>query len=430
MNGRDPVVVVDGLRTPYTKAWGAFDDLPADELGRIVAAEILTRMDLDGAELDAVIFGNVAHPGDATNLSRVIALRAGIPQEVPAHTVHRNCASGMESIAQADQLIRLGEAKVVLAGGVESMSNIPFLFSKRLQRWLMGLQRAKRPADKVSAIARLRPAYLKPQIGLQMGLTDPVCGLNMGETAEVLARDFGITREEQDRFAMESHNKTEAAIDAGRMAEEIVPVYPPPEFPAVVDDDGVRRGQSMAALAKLKPVFDRRYGTITAGNASQITDGAAAVIVMHESDAKARGYRPLGRIVGWAFAGNEPARMGLGPVYATRKVLKKVGMKLADFGLIEINEAFAAQVLACLRACDSHDYFAQHFAGEEPLGAIDEAKLNVNGGAVALGHPVGSSGTRLVITLLKEMRRRGVERGLATLCIGGGQGAAFVLEQG
>jgi len=424
----EPVVVVEGLRTPYAKAWGAFDEVPADELGRIAVAELLTRLDLDAKEVDAVVVGNVAQPGEAANIARVIALRAGIPRAVPAHTVHRNCASGMESIAEGVNQIRLGQARVVVAGGVESMSNIPFLLSRELQRWLMGWQRAKRPIDKLKAVTRLRPAWFQPTVGLRLGLTDPVCDLNMGETAEVVARDFAISREEQDRFALRSHEHTEAAIDAGRLAEEIVPVYPPPRFDAVADDDGLRRGQTMGALAKLKPVFDRRFGTVTAGNASQITDGGAAVLLMAESDARARGYTPLGRVTAWAFAGNDPARMGLGPVHATRKLLKQTGLHLAHFDLVEINEAFAAQVLGCLHAFDSAAYFRDHFDGEAPLGEIHETKLNVNGGAIALGHPVGSSGTRLIITLLKELRRRGLERGLATLCIGGGQGAAFVVE--
>ncbi len=424
----DAVVVVDGLRTPYAKAWGLFDALPADELGRIAVAELLTRLDLDTKEVDAVVVGNVAQPGEAANIARVIALRANIPRPVPAHTVHRNCASGMEAIAEGVNLIRLGQARVVVAGGVESMSNIPFLLSRDLQRWLMGLQRARRPLDKLKHLTRLRPAWFKPTVGLRLGLTDPVCGLNMGETAEVVARDFAISREEQDRFALRSHQRTEEAIDGGRLAEEIVPVYPPPSFAAVAGDDGVRRGQTMTALAKLKPVFERPYGTVTAGNASQISDGGAAVVLMGEADARARGYTPLGRVTAWAFAGNDPSRMGLGPVHATRKLLKATGLTLAHFDLVEINEAFAAQVLGCLRAFDSAAYFRDHFDGEPPLGEIHEAKLNVNGGAIALGHPVGSSGTRLIITLLKELRRRGLERGLATLCIGGGQGAAFVVE--
>ncbi|NCO58353.1 MAG: acetyl-CoA C-acyltransferase [Nitrospirae bacterium CG18_big_fil_WC_8_21_14_2_50_70_55] len=424
----EPVVVVDGLRTPYAKAWGAFDALPADELGRIVVAELLTRLDLDPLQVDAVVVGNVAQPGEAANIARVIALRAHLPEAIPAHTVHRNCASGMEAIAEGVNLIRLGQARVVVAGGVESMSNIPLLFSRELQRWFMGWQRARRPVDKLVALTLLRPAWFKPVVGLRLGLTDPVCGLNMGETAEVVARDFAISRVEQDRFALRSHQRTEQAIDAGRLAEEIVPVYPPPGFAAVVHDDGLRRGQTMEALAKLKPVFDRAYGTITAGNASQITDGGAAVVLMAEGDARARGYLPLGRVTAWAFAGNDPARMGLGPVHAIRKLLKATGLTLADFDLVEINEAFAAQVLGCLRALDSSAYFRDHFDGEPPLGAIDEARLNVNGGAIALGHPVGSSGTRLLLTLLKELRRRSLARGLATLCIGGGQGAAFVVE--
>jgi acetyl-CoA C-acetyltransferase/acetyl-CoA acyltransferase len=270
---------------------------------------------------------------------------------------------------------------------------------------------------------------MAPIIGVQVGLTDPVCGLNMGQTAEVLAREFHVTREEQDQFALASHQKATAAITAGRFGEEIVPLPIPPKYEkAQLVDDGPRANQDMAALQKLKPYFDKVAGTVTVGNACPITDGAGAVLVMAESHAKALGLAPLGYMRDFAYAGLDGRRMGLGPVYATAKLLDKTGLSMKDFELIELNEAFSAQVIACQRAAASAEFAKTHLNRSQALGEIRSDILNVNGGAVALGHPVGATGTRLVITLLKELRRRKLQRGLATLCIGGGQGAALALE--
>ncbi len=424
------VVIVDGLRSPYVKFDTDFKDIPAQQLGAIVLKELLERLNMDGKDLDEVIVGNVAQPPEATNIARNIALFAGVPQEVPAFSVQRNCSSGMQAIADAWYRIQAGHGTTYMTGGVESMSQIPLLWNEEAAEWMGALFKAKTLGQRLSLFTKLKPSFLKPIIGLQLGLTDGFCGLNMGETAEILAREFKITREEQDAFSMRSHNKAEKATSEGILQQEMMPVPVPPRYDKVVDkDNGIRYGQSMEALAKLKPVFDKRNGTVTAGNASQITDGAAMLLVMEEDKAKAMGYKPLGRVKAFSFAGLDPSRMGLGPVYSVKKVLEQTGMKMNDFQRVEINEAFAVQVLANLRIFESKELSKKYLGLNKPLGAIDENILNVNGGAIALGHPVCSSASRLILTLLKELLRSDLEVGLATLCVGGGQGAAFVLER-
>jgi acetyl-CoA acyltransferase len=420
------VVVVDGLRTPYARAGTELKDVSASELGRIVITELLARTDFDPAGLDQVIFGNIAQPPDSVNVARVAALKAGVPDRVPAFTVNRLCGSGLQSIVDAYYRIAAGDADAIVAGGVESMSNIPLLYSHESQEVFTEVFTAKGLGPRIAAASRFRPRHFKPEIGLQMGLTDAVCGLNMGETAEVLAKEHGISRVEQDAFALRSHQRVTMARK--KLAEEIVPVPIPPRYEGMaLQDNGVRENQSLEALAKLKPYFDRKFGTVTAGNSSQITDGGAAALVMSASAARSRGYAPLGRILGFAFCALEPERMGLGPAVATPMALKRAGVSWRDIGLVEINEAFAAQVLACARVFPSAAWHAK-YQTEGPVGELDWERTNVNGGAIALGHPVGSSANRLVTTLLKEMRRRGTQFGLATMCSGGGQGGAVVVE--
>jgi acetyl-CoA acetyltransferase family protein len=333
----------------------------------------------------------------------------------------------MEAVANACHRIGSGDAKLVLAGGMESMSLIPLQFSYEYSDFLEGLMRAKTPLAKLGALSRFKPRMLTPRIALAEGLTDLVCGLNMGQTAEGLSREFRITRERQDAFALQSHQRAIAARE--RLREEIVPVYPAPGYEPVRDDVGPREGQTLEALARLKPYFDRRNGTVTVGNSCQITDGAVALLVGDDDTAERWGTPPLGRIRSFAFAGLAPSRMGLGPVFAMARALERAGTSLTEIELFEINEAFAAQVLACLEAARSEKFCRDELGLEKPLGEIPEDRLNVNGGAIALGHPVGSSGARLLLTTLHEMRRRGARLGLATLCVGGGQGAAFVLER-
>ena len=307
------------------------------------------------------------------------------------------------------------------------MSNIPFYFTKKMQEIISQLSREKTLPGKLKILSQIRLKYLTPQIGLQLGLTDPVCGLNMGQTAEVLAKEFGITRQEQDEFALLSHQRAIKAREILR--EEIVPVIAGPKYKsAVQDDNGPRENQTMEALIKLKPYFDRYSGTVTAGNSSQITDGAAVLLVMKESRAKELNLQPLGFLRAFVFTGVEPERMGMGPAHAIPKVLKKAGLKLKDMQAVEINEAFAAQVLACLRSLES-EKFAKDFGYEGYTGTIDRGILNIHGGAIALGHPVGMTGSRLILTMLKHLNRKNINLGLVSLCVGGGQGAAVVLER-
>jgi len=425
----DRIVIAGGVRTPYTKAGTLFRDLTAVDLGRLVVAELIARTGIDPGSVDSVIVGNVAQPPEAMNIGRVISLYAGIPEKVPGYTVHRNCASGIQSVVSAAQAIRTGEAEVVIAGGVESMSNIPFFLLKETTEILTKYQRARSLKEKLGVLSSIRPRHFIPRIGLMLGLTDPTCRLNMGETAEVLARELAISREAQDQFALQSHQRAAEAHARGAFSEEIMPVYAPPGYKeALTFDNGIRPHQSMQQLAHLKPVFEPRHGSVTAGNSSQITDGAAAVLVTTERKAGKLGLEPLGSIEGHTFAGLAPKRMGLGPSYSTALLLEKSGTDMADIGLIEMNEAFAAQIIAN-EMVFADDGLSGHFLGRKAMGAIDRTIMNVNGGAIAMGHPVGSSGTRLILTLLLEMKRRAVDTGLATLCVGGGQGAAVLLRK-
>jgi acetyl-CoA acetyltransferase family protein len=425
------VVIVDGVRTPFVKFNTDFRRVPAVELGRVVVREAIERTDVDPREVDEVIVGNIAGPPDAANIARVIALHAKIPAQVPAFTVARNCASGLDAVVEAAYRIRSGDADLVVAAAVESMSRIPFLFGDEAHDIWTDAGRARTAGARLGAFARLRPRHLKPVVALQLGLTDPVSGLNMGETAELLAREFGISRVEQDRFALRSHQLASAAWDEGRMPAEVIPVPLPPRHDRASQfDNGIRKEQSLEALARLRPVFDRRFGTVTPGNSSQITDGAVALVLASGERARSLGIPVLGRVRSWGFAGCDPARMGLGPVLATPIALRRAGgLPMSRIELVEINEAFAAQVLAVLAAFESRK-FCQENLGSGPIGTLEMERLNVNGGAIALGHPVGASGARLVLTALKEMGRRNLSLGLATLCVGGGQGGAMVLERG
>ncbi|MBA2480675.1 MAG: thiolase family protein [Planctomycetes bacterium] len=426
---KERLAIIDGVRTPFCKAGGPLAGSSADDLAARAIRELMVRTDMDPTKIDELIVGNVAQPIEAANVARVIALKAGLPVNMIASTVHRNCASGMEAISTAANRIFSGEGEIYIACGAESMSNIPLIYGKKMTQLFGNLMKAKTFGQRLQTWMGFRPQFLTPIIGVQVGLTDPVCGMNMGQTAEVLAREFHATRKDQDEFALISHQRASLAQSEGRLAEEIVPVPIGPKFDTMqAVDDGPRPTQDMASLGKLRPYFDKVAGTVTVGNACPLTDGAAAVLVMSESKAKELGLKPLGYLRDYAYAALDGRRMGIGPVHATAKLLDKTGLKLSDFELVELNEAFAAQVIACVRAFASDDFAKKHLGRDKALGVIDPARLNVNGGAIAIGHPVGATGARLVITLLKEMRRRGLNRGLATLCVGGGQGAALALE--
>lgn len=423
------IAIIDGIRTPIAKAGGNFKKIQAENLGAHVVQELAMRVGLEYDRYDEIIIGNVSQPGHAANVARVIALKAGFSEKIPAYTVHRNCASGMESISSATDKLLSGRGEIYMCGGVESMSNIPLFVSPAMTSIFEGMFKAKSLGQQIKNLSHFRPSFLKPIIGLMQGLTDPVSGLMMGSTAEILAQDFGISRHEQDVFAAKSHNLAQAAQEAGIFAQEIAPViYDPLHAKVMSDDDGIRYDQTPEKLSKLKPFFDRKNGTVTAGNSSQVSDAAAAVVLMKESKAKELGLEPLGYLTAYAYEGLDPSRMGLGPVYSTAKIFKQTGMSLKDMELIEMNEAFAVQVLANLKAFESASYAKQHLDQAKAVGSIDETVLNIHGGAVALGHPVGMTGTRLVLHLLKSLRQQNKNRGLATLCIGGGQGASMILE--
>ena len=397
------IAIVEGIRTPFVKAWTDFWDIPAQELGRIVTRELLERTGLYPGKVDEVIFGTVAQPPEASNIARVISLLSGIPKEKRAYTVSRNCASGFESVTSSIEKINAGVDDIVIAGGVESMSNIPLFYRRDSAKIFLKLARAKSPLERLIWLLRFRPRHFKPVIGLELGLTDPVCGLNMGQTAEVLAKDYGITRMEQDEFALTSHKRAFSARE--KLREEIVPVLVPPKYEKVVfDDNGVRENITLSDLGRLKPYFDRYSGSVTIGNSCQVTDGSCALLVMKEEKAKELGFTPLGFIRAYAYCGVEPSRMGIGPAFAIPEVLKKAAVELKDIELIDINEAFAAQVIASERQLENAN-----------IGKLNRDILNVNGGAIALGHPVGTTGSRLILTLLKEMKRRNLHLGLVSI---------------
>lgn len=413
--------IIAATRTPFCKMGSDLADLTADDLGRAATTALLLKTGIDPAELSEVIFGCVAQPTEAANVARVIALRSGIPQHVPAMTVHRNCASGMEAITTAHQRITAGQGDLFVVGGTESMSRIPLLFPHEAALHFAELNKAKSSGQKLSAAANFNLSDFKPRIGLELGLTDPFSGLIMGDTAEILAREFGISREAQDQFAAQSHAK--ALAHREQLDAEISPVFT--NGKAITQDNGIRTDSTPEKLGTLRPIFDRITGTVTAGNSSQITDGAVALLVGTEAAANRLGIEPLGRLAGYAYSGCDPKRMGLGSVHAIALAKQRCGLSPDDADVIEINEAFAAQVLAVLAALKNpKSQNLDIFAHDIPL-----EKINRRGGSIALGHPVGASGARLALTALDQLRTNNLKRALTTLCIGGGQGAALYFEK-
>ena len=406
---KERIAIIDGLRSPVAKANGKLNDVSADTLGAIITKELVLRNNLKYEQFNEVIIGNVAQPANSANIARVMAIKAGFPQSTPAYTVHRNCASGMQSISSAIEKINSNQGDLYLVGGMESMSNIPLLYSDELRNLITKFTYARSLGEKLKLLATFRPSFLKPTVGLIAGLTDPISGKIMGITAENLANEFKISREEQDLYALNSHLKAQKAIESGRLKDEIHPIMT--KNASIIDDDGIRFNQTIEALSKLNPIFDRLSGTVTAGNSSQVSDGACSMIVCTESKARELNLEPI----------------GFGPVYATKKLFDKTGVTLKDIDLIELNEAFAAQVIANLKAFKSEEFCKKTF-NSSAIGEIDESILNVNGGAIAIGHPIGMSGARIVLTALKELKRRNNKLALATLCVGGGQGASFLLE--
>ncbi|TMG88833.1 MAG: acetyl-CoA C-acetyltransferase [Betaproteobacteria bacterium] len=420
--------VVDGTRTPFLKARNRPGPFAASDLAVQAGRELLLRQRFAPTDLDEVILGCASPSPDEVNIGRVVALRMGCGKKVPGWTVMRNCASGMQALDSAIANIRGGRSDLVLAGGVDALSRAPLLYSDRMVLWFAGFSAAKTFGERAGAFLRLKPTELfTPIIGIVKGLTDPMVGLLMGQTAENLAFRFGITRREMDEFSAKSHQRVLAAQKDGHFTGEIAPLFDG-EGNLYEKDDGVREDSTPANLGKLKPFFDRKYGNVTAGNSSQITDGAAWLVLASDTAVAKYQLPVLGTIVDSEWAGLDPAQMGLGPVHAATPLLKRHGLKLDDIDAWEINEAFAAQVIACLRAWADDAYCRAELGQDGALGKLDEAKLNVDGGAIALGHPVGASGARIVLHLLNVLKRSKAKRGIAAICIGGGLGGAMLVE--
>ncbi len=425
-NGRR-AAIVGGCRTPFAKAGTVFRDLTAVDLAKLATREVLARTELDPATVDQVIFGQVLPSPLVPNVAREASLLPHFPRTIPAYSLNRACASSGQAIADAADRIVLGQAAVAIAGGTESLSDIPILHSRRFSAFLVELSKAKTVGARLALLARVRPRDLVP---VTPAIAEPSTGLTMGQSAEKMAKENGITREEQDRFALRSHQLAAAGTADGRLTAEIAPVFVPPRFETVVtSDNGIRADTSLEQLAKLRPVFDRRYGTVTAGNASPLTDGAAAVVLMAEDVARAEGRAPLALVRAWAVAAVDPAgQLLMGPGLAVPRALARAGIGWRDLGLVEMHEAFAAQLLSNVQAFESKAWAEAHLGRSEPVGEVNWDITNVMGGSIAIGHPFGATGARLVTTLANEMRRRGVEFGLVSICAQGGMGFAMVLE--
>jgi len=424
----EPIYIVDGARTPFLKSKNKPGPFAASDLATDAGRELLLRMPFAPPDLDEVILGCAAPSPDEVNIGRVAALRMGCGHKVPGWTVMRNCASGMQALDSAINNIRAGRSNLVLAGGVDALSRAPLLYSDAMVMWLSSWYAAKSVGQRAALLARFRPGYLAPVIGLMKGLTDPIVGLLMGQTAENLAFRFDITRREMDEFSARSHERVLAAQKAGYFAREIVPLYDK-KGTLYAEDDGVREDSTPENLAKLRPFFDKKYGNVTAGNSSQITDGGAWLVIASERAVEKFRLTPKGRIVDSQWAALDPAQMGLGPVHAATPLLTRHRLGLNDLDAWEINEAFAAQVIACERAWASDEFCRTELGLPGALGVLDESKLNVDGGAIAIGHPVGASGARIVLHVLNVLERTGGKRGIAAICIGGGQGGAMLVER-
>lgn len=421
-----PVYLIDGARTPFLKARGGPGPFSASDLATQTGRALLLAQPFSPEDLDELIIGCAAPSVDETNIGRVVALRLGCGHSVPGWTVMRNCASGLQAIDSAIVNIQSGRSELVLAGGTDALSHTPLMYSPKMVRWFAGMAQKKGALNKAKHFGALPPKELfAPVISLLRGLTDPVVGLSMGQTAENLAHRFDIDRTTMDTFSARSH---ERALQ-GRSQQHFKEITPIIDSAGTLfhEDDGIREDSTVQNLAKLRPVFDKPYGNVTAGNSSQVTDGAALCLLASESAVRKYGLKPIARITDLQWAGLDPAQMGLGPVHAATPILKRQGLGLNDLDLWEINEAFAAQVLACLSAWADEDYCRTQL-NSNTLGALDESKLNVDGGAIAIGHPVGASGARIVLHLAHALRNQGKQKGIAAICIGGGQGGAVMLE--
>lgn len=421
------IAIVAGLRTPFARQGSAYGEISALDLGRIVTSELLARSELDPKEVGLVVFGQVVPSISAPNIAREVVLGTGMPKTVEAFSVSRACATSFQAMTSAAEAMLAGQHSVAIAGGADSVSDVPITVSKKLAHALVEASKAKSLPEKLRAFAKLTPRDFVP---VPPALKEPTTGLSMGESAEKMAKEGGIRRDEQDAFAHRSHTRAAKAWESGLFAGEVMHVLPPPKFDAPFTQDNLVRTEStLDGYAKLKPAFDRKFGTITAGNSSPLTDGAAALLLMTESRAKALGYEPLGYLRSWAYAALDPAGwMLMGPSYATPLALDRAGLALKDMDVIDMHEAFAAQVLCNAKAFASKKFAEDKLGRTKAIGEIDDAKFNVHGGSIAIGHPFAATGARMVTTVLNELKRRGGKFGLATACAAGGLGAAVVLE--
>ena len=425
--GRDRVAVVAGLRTPFTKQGTALKALRTVDLGTAVVKELMARTELPAKEVTLCVYGQVVPSLDWLNIAREVVLRAGLPKDVDAYSVSRACATSIQALTCAAEEILAGQHDVAVVGGADNMSDVPLGLSRRLAAALVEAQKAKTFVARLEALAGLSPKDIVPPIpGFSR---EPTTGEQMGEAAEKMAKLNGITRAEQDEIAHRSHTAAARAWRDGTYAAEVMPVIPPPYDKPVSRDNLVREDSTLEAYAKLPPSFDRKHGTITAGNASPLTDGASALLVMRESKARALGYTPLGYVKSWAYAAVDPGwQLLMAPVFAAPRALDRAGLTLADMDLVDVHEAFAAQVASNLKALASSSFAREHLGREHAVGEVDPARLNVNGGSIAIGHPFAATGGRMVLSTLRELKKRGQKHALLTVCAAGGLGAAMVLE--
>jgi acetyl-CoA acyltransferase len=428
MNGNARrVAIVEGCRTPFARSGTAFKDISAVELGKVAVRELIARSEVDVREIDHVIYGTVIQSVQEPNIAREVTLGSGIPASVPAFTVGRACASSNQAITSGAEQIALGLADIVVAGGAESLTDVPILFSPEMRNALVRASKAKSLGERLQAFRAIRPKHLAP---ITPAIAEPTTGLTMGESAEKMAKENGITREAQDRWALRSHQLAWAATEDGRLTREIAPVYAAAKGGEVLThDNGIRPDTSLEKLASLKPVFDRKFGTVTAGNASPLTDGASAVLLMSEERAKALGYQPLGYIRSYAYAALAPDDQLLqGPVYAAPVALERAGLSMKDIDLLDIHEAFAAQVLSNLQWFDSDKIARERLGRDKAMGIPPEDQINVMGGSIAIGHPFGATGGRITVSLLNELRRRGKQFGMISVCAAGAMGFVMIVE--
>jgi acetyl-CoA acyltransferase len=426
-NGRR-VAIVEGCRTPFAKSGTVFRNMTAVELGKVSVRELIARAELDPREIDHVVYGTVVQSVQEPNIAREVTLGAGIPPSVPSFTVARACASSNQAITSGAEQIMMGHADVVVAGGAESLTDIPILFSPKMREALVRASKARSLPERLRAFASVRPAHLAP---VTPAIAEPTTGETMGESAEKMARLNGISREEQDRWALRSHQLAWQGTQDGRLTRELVPTYIGPKYDEVVtEDNGIRGDTSLDRLSQLKPVFDRKWGTLTAGNSSPLTDGASAVLLMSEEKAKSLGYEPLGYIRSYAYASLAPNDQLLqGPVYAAPVALERAGLSIRDIDLLEIHEAFAAQVLSNLQWFDSDKIARERLGRDKAIGVPDEDRINVMGGSIAIGHPFGATGGRVTVTLLNELKRRGGQFGMISVCAAGAMGFVMIVER-